>query len=421
MSVSFADVVHQQITFDQSDEASHLVLRLIDTPWVQRLRDISQTANTRLVYMFSEHSRFGHSLGVAALAINVMDKLARDFGSKIAEFRNAVAAAAILHDIGHLAPGSHTAFKTWFPNALDCHEHLAEKIIRNDTAIQNVLNQTSPNLIETVCQVLSESVNLPAWTVELLSGGAWNVDRGNWCAVDSVMAGVSYGRYNIPALTESLVLSSDGHLALKENRLDAMMHFALSRHAMYRQVYQHRTLLAADTLNQSIAKRARLLKNKLPFCDAAMQEVLNVESAEQLSLETIFNMREAWWRYHLLAWRNSGDEILKDLSNRLLNRQLLKTIRVREGEAVEELMQRARDTAQQLGFDPDYYIHSITTADMQAQEIKKPLLVMLDDTSTRPLTQADPLFGALLRESRASARQWIAVPQEVKQSLGRAR
>ena len=421
MSVSFADVVHQQITFDRNDDAAQLVLKLIDTPWVQRLRDISQTANTRLVYMFSEHSRFGHSLGVAALAINVMDKLARDFSSQVSPYRSAVAAAAILHDIGHLAPGSHTAFKTWFPDSADCHEQIAQKIISSDPAIVKILNEFDPNLVESVSQILLESSKLPAWTVELLSGGAWNVDRGNWCAVDSVMAGVSYGRYNIPALTESLVLSSDGHLALKENRLDAMMHFALSRHAMYRQVYQHRALLAADTINQSIARRARVIKAQLPFCDQAMSEVLNASSAAELSLATIFNMREAWWRYHLLSWRNCEDEILKDLSQRLLNRNLFKTVRVSAGDNVAELLATAAKSAQACGFDPDYYVHLITTADMQAQELKKPLMVMLDDGSTRPLTQADPLFGALLRESGASARQWLAVPAEVKQRMGRLR
>ena len=421
MSVSFADVVHQQLTFERGDKAANLVLKLIDTPWVQRLRDISQTANTRLVYMFSEHSRFGHSLGVAALAINVMDKLAREFGTQIATYRNAVAAAAILHDIGHLAPGSHTAFKTWFPDTPDCHEQIAEKIVLTDPEIQKILNDVDATLAGQVSQILLESDALPAWTVELLSGGAWNVDRGNWCAVDSVMAGVSYGRYNIPALTESLVLSDSGHLALKENRLDAMMHFALSRHAMYRQVYQHRTLLAADTINQSIARRARATKQQLPFCDEAMSRVLEATSAMELSLETIFKMREPWWRYHILEWSNSSDAILKDLCKRLLNRDLFKTVRVCEGDDAAALLEQARASARATGFDPDYYVHLITTADMQAQELHKPLLVMLDDGSTRPLTQADALFGALLRESRANARQWIAVPAPVKQRMGRTR
>ena len=53
--ITFADVVHQSVSFSKNDPAEALLLNLIDTPWFQRLRDISQTANTRLVYMFSEH------------------------------------------------------------------------------------------------------------------------------------------------------------------------------------------------------------------------------------------------------------------------------------------------------------------------------------------------------------------------------
>ena len=74
--------------------------------------------------------------------------------------------------------------------------------------------------------------------------------------MDSVLAGVSYGKYNIPALVDSILITNDKQLALMENRLDAMLHFMVSRHAMYRQIYQHRVLLAADMLNKAVVQRA---------------------------------------------------------------------------------------------------------------------------------------------------------------------
>jgi HD superfamily phosphohydrolase len=125
-SVAFADVVQQSISFSRDIESQALLLELIDTAWFQRLRDVSQTANTRLVYMFSEHTRFGHSLGVAAMAEMVLTKLSRTHSKEVEAYRPAVAAAALLHDVGHLAPGSHTAFKTWFPHAQDIHETLGQ-------------------------------------------------------------------------------------------------------------------------------------------------------------------------------------------------------------------------------------------------------------------------------------------------------
>ena len=263
--ISFADVVHQSISFSSNDPAEALLLELIDTTWFQRLRDVSQTANTRLVYMFSEHSRFGHSLGVAYLAKLAMEKLRLSHASEVNTYRTGVLVAALLHDVGHLAPGSHTAFKTWFPGQKDSHEKIAERIILEDAGIRKILDGYSKDLASLVTSILGETSSVPPWTWQLLSGGGWNVDRGNWSTVDSVLAGVSYGKYNIPALVDSIIITDDRQLALRENRLDAMMHFVVSRHAMYRQVYQHRVLLAADTLNKAVVLRARAMRSKLVF------------------------------------------------------------------------------------------------------------------------------------------------------------
>lgn len=420
-SITFADVVHQSINFSRDIPAHAIALELIDTRWMQRLRDISQTANTRLVYMFSEHSRFGHSLGVAHLANMLMDKLSVKYKREVDQYRIAVSAAALLHDVGHLAPGSHTAFKTWFPNIEDTHESIAMKVISEDEEISRILLSYGESVPHQVAAILEESSDLPPWTWEIISGGGWNVDRGNWCIVDSILAGVSYGRYNIAALTESMVLSDDKHLALHENRLDAMMHFALSRHAMYRQIYQHRVLLSADTINQALAKRARVCQDSLPFKDRAMKEVLEAHTPEDLSLQTIFSMRESWFRYHLHQWSQSSDPILSDLSNRLLYRQLFKTVRVGDFDDKQELLQKAKDAVIKAGFDPEYYLHEATTLNVNSSDYKKSMVVLMDDGRNRHLADAEPLFGSMSKESGSMKKSWLVMPKEAKDLMGRVR
>jgi HD superfamily phosphohydrolase len=420
-TVTFADVVHQLIDFSTENKAEATVLRLIDTPWFQRLRDISQTANTRLVYMFSEHSRFGHSIGVAHLAKLLMDRLSVKFPDEVSRFRSAVLFAATLHDIGHLAPGSHTAFKAWFPDQPDSHEELSVRIIREDSRIAEVLNACGPQTIEDVCSILSESSEVPPWTWEIISGGGWNVDRGNWCIVDSILAGVNYGRYNVAALTEAIQLSSDKHLVLSESRLDAMMHFTLSRHAMYRQVYQHRVLLAADTLYRAVVQRARDLGPDVPFADEVMTQVLRARSPEDLTLDTVFWMRESWWRYHLMRWSQGGDSILADLASRLLERRLFKTVRIHEVDSPQALREQAVTAVVSAGFDPQYYLHVVSTSDVHTGDYQSPMLVQMDDGRLRHLTDAEPLFQALVRESRGSTKQWLALPEKAKRLLGRVR
>lgn len=416
--VAFADVVHQTIYFDRKIPSEAIVLDLVDTKWFQRLRDIAQTGNTNLVYMFSEHSRFGHSLGVAHLACHLMNHLAHKSPEQVEPYRVAISAAALLHDIGHIAPGSHTAYKTWYPDSVDCHEDVSIRIIKEDPEIQGVLAKYGPGVSDLVCKILAEANDIPSWTWEIISGGGWNVDRGNWCIVDSVMAGVSYGRYNIPALIESMVITADGHLALQENRLDAMVHFAIARHSMYRQVYHHRVLLASETLNKAIVERARHLGAELGFSDKFSREVLASKSAINLSLDTIFNMREAWWRYHVMMWLQEKDEIIKDLCSRLINRNLLKTVRLNSQMDIGELKKRAEEAVRKSGFDPKYYLHEVTTADVHAGDLKSSMKVLLDNGKLEPLGKCEPLWDYITRESGQSGRAWLVMPAQAKELLG---
>lgn len=414
-SYLFADVVHEALRFNSEVPSQAAVLSLIDSPWVQRLRDIHQTANTRLVFMFSEHSRFGHSLGVSYMADLLMERLA-SVGrnqAKMQPYRTAVAVAALIHDIGHLAPGSHTAFKAWFPKGRDAHEELAVKIILNDSGLNRSLKRISNDLPELVAGILMEDKQLPPWTWQVISGGGWNVDRGNWCIVDSVFAGVSYGKYNISALVDSIILTESEELALSENRIDAMMHFSVSRQALYRQVYQHRVLLAADVLTSSLVARARDLAEKLEFADAPMREVLAAHEAEDLSLTTVFAMRESWWCYHLAQWRYSKDPTLADLSRRLLDRDLFKTVRINSAEEEQVLLTSAETQLAALGLDPKYYLHKVSTSDVHKNESKS-MQVMLESGELRPLSKSDPLFDAL---GRNLAKSWLVMPSVVKMRL----
>lgn len=419
---AFADIVHDSITFSDDIPSQRLILSLIDTRWFQRLRDVSQTANTRLVFMFSEHSRLGHCIGAAYLAELVLTQFLQNpelrvHAESLNRYRSAVAAVALLHDVGHLAPGSHMAFRTWFPREHDSHEELGLRIIEEDSEIQHILRSADPELPTMVRQVIRADAAAPPWCYHLTAGGGWNVDRGNWLSVDSVMAGVHYGLYNIGALVDSLTLTPAGELALRENRLDAMLHFAVSRHAMYRQLYQHRTLLAADVLNQVIVKRAREIRADLPFLDDAMNRILECRTPEELDLPTVFQMRESWWRYHISRWATSSDPILSDLCNRLLHRRLFKTVAVTD-ENEETLETQARSVMLKLGLDPTYYLHTVRTTDVHSRDTKESLLVIKDTGEVVSLTKADPLFGAL---GRTPLKKWLVMPDGVKYQLGRKR
>ncbi|MCC6955064.1 MAG: HD domain-containing protein [Deltaproteobacteria bacterium] len=433
-TVSFADVAHQTLIFDTSEPTARLVLELTDTPWVQRLRRLKQTGNTNLVYMFAEHSRFGHSLGVAYLATRLMRSLKKYTPDMVAPYELAVAAAALLHDVGHVAPGSHLGEKIWSPRGRTAHERVSVRVLTEDRAIRSVLERYDPRLPEIVGKILSSDETLPPWTVQIISGGGWNADRGNWTIVDSTMASVTYGRYNVAALIDAFRISEDGTLVLQESRLDALTHFFVARDSMYRQVYQHRVTQGVDLLCEHIVVRIReLLSNARAtpetaqtflqsigvFCDLTMaRALLSDDYGRELGLDSIFAMSEGWWSYHVERWCETHDNILADLAQRLRDRRLLKTVRLEAGDT--SLVRRATEVAAQLGLDPRYYVLEVSNADRHRGKSEELPRVLLDSGHLVEVTDVEPLIAELLQRSDRT-RSWIAVPKEVKEKLGRIR
>jgi len=427
-SISFADVAHGIINFEPSDKTSRLILELIDTAWVQRLRRIRQTGNTFLVYMFAEHSRFGHSLGVAYLANRLMKHLEKSHPAQVSEWELAVGAAALLHDIGHVAPGSHLAERVWRNKSHDegkkaAHELLSMRVVKEDPEINEILTRYDPALPERIAKILSADPSVPTWTVQIISGGGWNADRGNWTIVDSAMCAVSYGRYNVFALLDAFELTDEGELVLQENRLDALTHFFVARDSMYRQIYQHRVLQAVDSLTENIIRRLVYLfrANKLSesevFADAVMLEVLNASDyGKDLQPCKLFKMTEQWWGYHLESWCDSADLILSDLAKRLRDRRLFKTIRLED----DTLVERAKEIALELGLDPTYYVVKTEHGDYHRGKSEELPKVRLDSGKLASIDTVEPLIGKLIERGNYR-RIWLAVPKEIKARLGKKR
>ena len=103
-------------------------IAIIDTPLIQRLRGIHQTALAFLTYPSATHTRFEHSLGVATIAtkivhaLNLKDSTHHISRKELGEIR----LSALVHDCGHgvLSHISENNFK---------NHHLIQDIIKNNS------------------------------------------------------------------------------------------------------------------------------------------------------------------------------------------------------------------------------------------------------------------------------------------------
>jgi HD superfamily phosphohydrolase len=102
---------------------------IIDNPYFQRLRRLSQLGVSSYVYPTATHSRLNHSLGAMELFIRLFDHLFENPKEKkedVEQLRKTGIASILLHDIGH-GPFSHASEKIFGFK----HEAMTEEIIQN--------------------------------------------------------------------------------------------------------------------------------------------------------------------------------------------------------------------------------------------------------------------------------------------------
>jgi len=261
------DTIHNFI-YNDSDER-----KVIDSLPVQRLRHIHQLSLTYLLYPAATHKRFEHSLGVMELAGRVFDvvskpdnitdeikKLLPEIGKidELKYWRKIIRIAGLCHDLGHL-PFSHAAEKELLPEGWS-HERLTYEIILSDEISHVLQNMTQPIRPEAIARIAvgpKKFIDKPLslWETilsEIITGGAFGVDRMDYLLRDSHHIGVAYGRFDHYRLIDTLrilpqVKKEDKDteeyqelsLGIQSGGIHSAEALLLARYFMYSQVYFH--------------------------------------------------------------------------------------------------------------------------------------------------------------------------------------
>src|SRR3990172_10955875 len=218
-----------------------LELKVIDTPIFQRLRRIRQLAGAHLVYPSAQHSRFEHSLGVMHLAGQAAIVL-KDKGLLNSNDAANLRLAGLLHDIGH-GPFSHLFEEVLERKKKISHEEIGKKLILK-TEIGDSL--TKYGFDKKFLSELAFGNSKYPFMNEIISGGL-SADIMDYLPRDGLFTGAEYAKLDYHRLVSSLEVSKN-RLAINRSALNSLESMLISRYEMFKAVYFHKTVRAAEVM-----------------------------------------------------------------------------------------------------------------------------------------------------------------------------
>jgi HD superfamily phosphohydrolase len=254
------DPVHRCI------QVTELERELIDTPIFQRLRRIKQLAGAHLVYPSAQHSRFEHSLGAMHLAGLAGEHLfsLNELDNYVQELR----VASLLHDVGH-GPFSHLSEEVVKMRTNRDHEGIGKEIICK-TLIGDILSDYgySPRKI---ANLSSGQTNLKFMN-EIIAGGI-SADLMDYLPRDSLFTGAEYGKIDYNRIINSFAVVRGSSIALQRSALYSFESMLISRYEMFKAVYFHKTVRAAEVM---LLHSLHLAYNSIDFVTRNLNDFLSL-------------------------------------------------------------------------------------------------------------------------------------------------
>ncbi len=369
-----------------------LIIRLVDHPYFQRLRNISQLGLTHLVYPGAHHSRFQHALGALHLMQKAIATL-RSKGVSISEAESEAASAAILlHDVGH-GPFSH-ALEHSIVEGTD-HEEISRLVM-------NRLNEEFDGALDLCIRIFNNEYNKPF--LHQLVSSQLDVDRLDYLKRDSFFSGVSEGVIGTDRII-SMLNVRDGKLVVEEKGIYSIEKFIVARRLMYWQVYLHKTVISAEFVLLKVLKRAKELTKagtKLPAARAVEKLLASANDTGDDFLGTFLELDDNDVLTSIKEWKNHDDLVLRYLSRALVDRQLLKVHVQKEPFDVSTLSKFEKEAQKRFEVGPEeskYFAFEVGIGNMAYTPESERIEILMKDGSVKEISEvADILTYPVLSE-----------------------
>lgn len=295
-----------------------ILFDVIEHPYFQRLRRISQTGLLNLIFPGATHTRFHHALGAMHLMFTAIETLKLK-GTEISkEEEKSAMLAILLHDIGH-GPFSHALENM----LMDDWHH--EKL---SLLLMEKLNSEFNGELSMAIEMFQGKYHRKFFN-QLISSQL-DVDRLDYLKRDSFYTGVSEGNVNTQRIISMMNVSGD-ELVIDAKGIYSIENFLTARMFMYWQVYFHKTSALAEHLLVKILSRAKALALsgvEVPASDN-LRYFLHKNNFENATDEDIRKFTELDDTDVILAmktWASHDDFQLSYLCKCIVRRSFPKTI-----------------------------------------------------------------------------------------------
>lgn len=426
----FRDPIHDIIAFDLSDPVEEVLFKLICTPTFQRLRRIRQLGFASLVYHGAEHSRFAHSIGVVHIARRMLGALRPAVCDDLTRLE--VLGAALLHDIGH-GPFSHAIEKVTDIH----HETFSSRAILDETGeVYQILARFHPEMPRRIARYFGPLDEFPTerQLFRDIVSSQLDADRQDYILRDGHATGVKIGTYDLERILAMLMsyeaTDDDGQritrLAVSFRAREAVEDYLIARFHMFKQVYLHKTVRAAEKMLEAVLRRGASLYaqgvrwEELP----AKPLLLEFLSGKPLTTAQYLSIDDTDVWIMLKVWAKSDDQALANLSKGLLSRRLFKTIDLDNNDPVivARVLDQANEVALKLGLDPESSVLVDRASDTPYEpydpahpRISAHIPVVERSGRVVPIENGSDIVHLLGRDAYNRVR--LCVPQEIRERL----
>ena len=375
----FNDPIYGFITIPNT-----LIYDLIQHPYFQRLRRISQMGMSYLVYPGAHHTRFHHALG----CMHIMQKAIQTLQFKGVEIskeeENGLLIAILLHDIGH-GPFSH-AMENSIVEGVH-HEEISLKFM-------NALNEVFEGQLDLAIQIFKGEY--PRKFMYQLISSQLDMDRMDYLKRDSFYSGVAEGNINSERLIQMMNVQDD-FLVIEEKGIYSVEKFLVARRLMYWQAYLHKTSVVAEIILTKILKRAKELTQKgvQLQCSAPLlyflEHKVSLEEFDDEVLKTFALLDDYDVMGAIKSWQFHEDFVLHSLSNMIINRELLKIEMVDDKQQKDRLLEMKHRFVQlhpMSDKEADYFIFKGKLKNQAYDKLSEPIRIVKKDKTIEDVVDA---------------------------------